>query len=332
MKSVLVYGLMRGGSSITFDVIRRLYEAAGGRYDDVVQRLYREGYPLEEAPDEDRRFADEGVVYGPFRMCPEWLRRHSRALPLHKIMIVRDPRDCLVSHHHIQRATHSRFVHRSGNTTPNPNVIDRAPYYPDINVHVVVWARFYRIVLQQFSSLCAGDPRIHVYRYEDILSDFPGWVDDVCALLKLTPTAALDEQKAHLKSTIALEREEVDRDAHHRRGAAGGFVDELCAEAIDELNDQFRDVLTAFGYHQLAIRRGFLAARPTIAMGQDGGILDAFRHHFALLDRENGFRIEEISSFRARVAALEALARPVADALDAPDAPARGASGHRAHP
>jgi hypothetical protein len=298
---------MRGGSSITFETIYRLYNSAGGKFNDIVGRLYATGYLLNECPVELQTFEPTDYIYGPFRDNPSWIENAISESQPHLIVILRDPRDCLVSHYHITRKTHSLFTPAIKSRPAHE--FQRATHYADINVHVLVWARYYRMVLQNMRRLVERFPRSIVYRYEDIRKCYPAWVDDVISVLGLPSNDAVQAERGKLASTVVLEKPFISNaDAHHRSGASNTYADELCGEVVDELNFLFDEPLSFFGYRNQGLRQDFLAHRSigSNSPSPTATELDPFRQHLSELDQENGYRIQESLDLRARISALEA--------------------------
>ncbi|MCV0428445.1 MAG: sulfotransferase domain-containing protein [Roseibium sp.] len=240
-QSIIFFGLARGGSSVTCDIVGNLALAAGMKWLDVGKELYDQGIPLSEAANMNKdHFPETGHFIGPFREVPKWLLE--KDLSKFKIVIVtRDPRDCVVSHYFAMRHYHSVFV--PGQKTDfsqkgrelgkelDEYVLDEAAPYEMTSLNLITLARKY--------------PESLLFRYEDIYDLGERWVYLINELLGI-----LDDRiplnivgKAHFKA----EKEDVN--VHKRKGTPGDFREKLKAETqamltktFDPINSQFLEL------------------------------------------------------------------------------------------
>ncbi len=240
------------------------------------------------------------MLYGPFRECPDWLLRTLTTSSLTKILFIRDPRDCLVSHHFISKETHSTF--QPSSLASDDFNIQRESHYPNIDVHVLIWARYFRLRFERYCMLCRIDPKFHVYRYEDMAANFSDWIDDLVKVLQLPATAPVMEEVDLIKATVTLENLIEDPLAHHRLGRPGDFVNKLRGETLEELAHYFSDTLKFYGYDNFAARTRF---QRTVAGATTGNAeTELTRRQLDIFSRENGLRIAEIASLRESLADL----------------------------
>jgi len=295
-RSVVMFALHRGGSSITARLLQLVLDAAGYRLVDEARRYYQAGYALDDIPSAFfATLAPTGVLYGPFRSYPQTMRLANLA-PLARLLIVRDPRDCLVSTFYAQRGPHDRMDLRRG-LTRLPTQLDDAD---DIDDFCVRAADTVRRHLDGMRLLCLHYPDTLVYRYEDIFADPCGWLCGVVARLGLSvPAEAFDQ--ARLEAVFDADGEDAAR--HHRQGHPGDHHRKLSRRTAMYLAEFFAAQLAFFGY--TGARTGADSAPPRSA-ASDPDDIAALKRIILDLQRENGFRIEELAALRHAVAQLQA--------------------------
>ena len=147
-----------------------MFEGAGYRIVDEGRRYYQAGYALDDIPqDFFAGLHPHGVLYGPFRFYPLTMRLANLSA-LTKVLIVRDPRDCLVSSYFAQRGPHDR-AHLQRATVRLATQLDGEDSIDDFCIRN---ADAVRRRLDSLRLLSLHYPDTLVFRYEDIFDDPPG--------------------------------------------------------------------------------------------------------------------------------------------------------------
>jgi len=188
-------------------------------------------------------FRPQGYLYGPFGGMIEGIAN----LQAYKVvLVVRDPRDIAVSAYYSKGTSHGlpltqadkreAFIRERG-TTQNKSiqqyVIDYAPQ-----------------VLREFDRykkyLIDGEYNVHLCKYEQMVIDFPQWLDDLANF-------CCDGINQELRYQIIGEHELLkpkneDPTKHIRKGQPGDYKEKLDEISISKLNDIFTEHLDFFGY------------------------------------------------------------------------------------
>jgi hypothetical protein len=291
----------RGGSSITGRLLQIVASAAGYRLVDEARRYYEAGYSVDDIPQQFfTELAPTDTFYGPFRSYPLTMRLANLSA-ITKILIVRDPRDCLVSSYYAQRGPHDRTDLRRAKIRL-PTQLDGDESIDDFCIRAAEPVRRH---FDAMRVLCLHYPETMVFRYEDIFADPCGWLAGVVARLSLSvPSEAFDQ--ARVEAVFDADGEDAQR--HHRQGRPRDHQQKLLRQTALYLADFFAPQLTFFSYcgafAQPADWRG--AARPSATAVTDEGDMAALKRLVNDLQRENGFRIWEIAALRQSIASQRA--------------------------
>ncbi|TWB67819.1 sulfotransferase domain-containing protein [Nitrospirillum amazonense] len=310
-QSILFIGIARGGSSICNQILSVLAQSCNYELRDIETEHFNAGVPVSHiSQDIFEGLERSQVYYGPFRSAPESLRKVSLR-GIRKVMVVRDPRDCLVSHYYAMKNFHARFQIGKGLDEMEKG----APIDIDIDSHCLSVASEYKETLHGLAAFVYRNADTIVYRYEDIFQNPGAWVLDAIRRLNLTPT------EDALKDAMVLANFEATGEnefVHKRQGRPFDHLNKLKASTIEAISRVLDPELGMFGY---GIRPLQLATGVAVAQDESlrieftalkKAILDlAEQNGFRIgetgeLSRENGFRIDEISSLTRRLEALEA--------------------------
>jgi hypothetical protein len=184
-------------------------------------------------------FRDRGFCYAPFTRVIWHIPNMNE---FYKVVVLRDPRDLLTSDYYSAAFSHV--------VPGNPTFLDPFNKMREWAKSVTVdefalgqkdsvlseWHEYIRFV-KQFS-------RVHVSKYEDVMLDFPRWLDQVLAFCELTIDGRLRDK---LIADAAPPKKE-DPYSKRRKALPGDYRNKLQPKTIDALNATFRDVLAQFGY------------------------------------------------------------------------------------
>lgn len=203
------------------------------------------------APQPDNWRARSGL-FAPIRrpdlFPPEVFQEGDRAL-----LMMRDPRDCMVSGYY-------GFLRLHSGGMGNPE--QRKRYDMGIDTYVLEhMLPRYDYVVSGYAALQARIPSLTLLRYDEMVTDFPGWLDLFLTALdlpdrvrlrdrirhrRLTPTAAEIICARHQKDFTRPADENID--SHKRQMLPGDHIRKLKPETIAEINDRMGPQLRRFGY------------------------------------------------------------------------------------
>lgn len=182
-----------------------------------------------------RAFRRCGYAYGPMRSY----RRIPSLSDYRMLLVLRDPRDVLVSNYFSVRYTHAPI---------SSNVIRMGRDAERLGIDAFVLARAKSKFLPRYVEYLDnlyGSPGVKFYRYEEMIADPKDFLQTVQAHFGIPLPAEVCERIE--QNELALpEREDLAR--HRRSGRPGGFRAKLRPETIRELDSILRKPLNGFGF------------------------------------------------------------------------------------
>jgi hypothetical protein len=162
------------------------------------------------------------------------------------VLTVRDPRDILVSDYFSIAYSH---VVPGAKSNKQDSFLIKRQRAREMNIDEFARAEADNLLaaFRRYTALitCAH-PRVHVFKYEEMISNFESW------LHKLLGGAGLeisDQLRRELrKENLSLLPSKEDKTKHHRKGKSGDYLEKLEKETIDFLNVKFEDFLRQYKY------------------------------------------------------------------------------------
>lgn len=234
-------------------ITRDLCEVGGVPYVSLPGQLLNHGWWTYALPPTfSDLFVERGYCYGGFRNMP---RKAEAVEPIDipilgmapKVVLVRDPRDMLVSHYFSFKASH-----------PDPKSDERTwardefdavradARSSEIEAYVMKLVEVYQWEFGVLESVIAMDSTL-LLRYEDVLYDKPGMTRRLRDHLQIP---ASDEQVAEIAARHDTIPEAEQPDQHIRKAHPGDHKEKLSAATIEKLNEAFAPVLDRYGYER----------------------------------------------------------------------------------
>jgi hypothetical protein len=188
-------------------------------------------------------FRPRGYLYGFFGGMIEGI------LELDKyrvILMIRDPRDLLVSEYYSIAYSHS-VPDARGNK--HEHFMNRRKTAQSMTIdEFVLWDsdRIYGILQRYKTLLIDRYPHTYVTTYEEMTADFQGWLNGLLDNCQLVITDEL--RRSLLEESDRLQPKEENIHKHVRKGKPQDYKEKLKTETIDQLNMKFASLLEAFGY------------------------------------------------------------------------------------
>jgi len=160
------------------------------------------------------------------------------------VLVVRDPRDILVSDYYSIAYSHAIpdgekkeiYLSRRENalaTTLDEYVLNNAPKLQSV---------FERYAIHLF-PVCPG---VHVARYEDMVENFPEWLDSLVSACGMEISKSFRQDLLEKHEGRRPKGENIQK--HLRKGMPGEHREKLRPETIEQLNQTFKESLTGFNY------------------------------------------------------------------------------------
>ena len=246
-KSCFAFGLHKGGSTLLFNLLIAIcHQYHRIPYVSLSDLLFMKGVDsgsLEPTRSLDPTsvtslFTQEGYCFGGFREFPSsWINKF---LPgRKKIILLRDPRDILVSLYYSFKYSH----HIPDQNTYIKN-IHLLLQNLDIDEFVIQQKNDIKMELDSYYEIDKLDS-VKLFRYEDVILSKKQWIKDICNFLGLSLNA--NEVQEILDRYDIIPTNENEK-SHIRRVIPGDYLNKLYPETIDYLNEYFRDFLVKYNY------------------------------------------------------------------------------------
>lgn len=181
-------------------------------------------------------FNEKGYYYGAFRSF-----RNIPNIDKYKIILVlRDPRDILVSHYYSISYSHALV---------NKNVYKKRKeaLKQDINEFVIQHAPRFKKTLQEYSKNLYQRNNVLFLKYEDMIYDLKTWVYRIAEFLDCQMNQNIHHIIKNTTQVNAVKKENIY--SHARKKTPGDYKNKLNQETINYLNNYFSEELDFFEFH-----------------------------------------------------------------------------------
>jgi hypothetical protein len=239
-----VFGIRKSGSSILNSIVAALAQRAGVNFVDVAGKLFDAGVKVSawRADPQLARIVRPGNAYGGFRDFPEGLVGNPAFESARKVLLVRDPRDALVSEYFSNAFSHS--LPQQGEGRNQMLELRKEALQSPIEEFVVHRAPEFAKTLRQYMPLLS-DRATRVMKYEDFIpnkrvhigqiAEFFGWnIDAQYVSLVLSWADVLPSEERPTEFV--------------RKVTPGDHRDKLGRSTIDRLNELLETEMKEFGY------------------------------------------------------------------------------------
>ena len=237
-------GVRKSGSSIFSSIVNALAIFNEIHAVDIPGALFGHGIRYNEWNGEPR-IADlvwRGNLYIGFRDPPTAFFRDPVFRDARKILLVRDPRDALVSEYYSNAFSHSLPADRTGETVVE--VERQRALQSDVGSYVLDRVDQLNRTVAGYTHLI-GDPNLLVLRYEDVIFRKAHWIDEIVRHFGWRVT---DEHARRILEWADVRPSVEDPNAFVRRVDPGDHLEKLSAEVIHAVNDKLSDIWSRLGY------------------------------------------------------------------------------------
>jgi hypothetical protein len=239
-----VFGLRKCGSSIMNAMATALAETNGANFVDVAGKLFSQGVSVPTWQNDRRMQAllHGGNLFGGFRNAPLGLLDHPLLVNGPKALLVRDPRDALVSDYFSSAFSHSL---PSGGDEREVLLTARSrALQATIGEWAIRRAPGFRQTMRDYDAFLEL-PGLRVYRYEEAIMDKRWFLLDLCEHFGWQVSPVLLEQ---ILGWADVMPEEEKPTAFVRKVRPGDHRDKLDAATIARLNEIFAEEIAKYGY------------------------------------------------------------------------------------
>jgi len=239
--SVFMFALPKGGSTLLEHVMRDVCLAKKLPVIAIANDAFESGVPFAKIGQEvEKTLFHKGYIYLGFRAFflfkPEFdFSQHK------KILLVRDPRDMLVSLYFSMKKSHS--IPKSGSVGVRLSKAREKLQEQDINDFVLAEAQGQVSRFNNYQNI--ADSNLKVYRYEDIIFDKVNWLTDMLDFLDISMS---EDEIRRVAERHDIRPSKEDSSKHIRQVSPGNYKKHLSDECIVRLNAKLETVLKRYEY------------------------------------------------------------------------------------
>lgn len=241
--SFFIFSIHKSGSTLLNNILVDICKKSKINYIDIEGTLFRYGYmPAHIIGDISLLFNKKGFCYLGFRSF--WIENIFDISENKSILLIRDPRDALVSHYFSYLYSHA--IPTRGPISNNMSInrknmikknIDEYVLQPHlINSFKNVFINYEKLILHKCSK---------IYRYEDVIYCKYEWIKDMLNFLNIDFNSN-ELKKISKKHDIFPIKEEPKN--HIRQVNPGNFRKHLNRNTIEKLNSVFDKILWLYAY------------------------------------------------------------------------------------
>jgi hypothetical protein len=240
------FSIHKAGSTLMHNMIAQVCAEANIPALNIPAILFREGIRDQDWRDDKRllEFITPGRIYYGYRYLPEILQGPETALENSKsVLLVRDPRDALVSEYYSYGGKH--LTHKLPDKNSEQFIKSKeATKALDIDPYVLNNSGNYLKKLQDYKNFLNFD-NVLLRRYEQIFFDKHRFLADIFNHFDISVPADILARVAE-KNDVRPQSE--DQTKHIRKGTPGDYREKLKPETIVKLNDRFQEIGRWYGY------------------------------------------------------------------------------------
>ena len=241
VNSFFVFSLPKAGSTLLMKIMADVCNVLGIPGVDLPTRLFNlDIRPAELTNDINRLWQNQGYAYVGFRLFfPQMAFDFSKTK---NILLVRDPRDMLVSHYFSMRYSHvvPKLVEGDHSLAKQRAALQKTT----VDQASLNTAKAYRNYFQEYMEHLPADTT-RVYRYEDIIFKKKEWIEDMLDFLGFEVGAQKIKAIAE-KHDVMPDTEDPTK--HIRQVTPGNYKSHLAQTTIDKLDEIFDPVMRFFHY------------------------------------------------------------------------------------
>lgn len=250
---LILLSQQRAGTQITEYIIRQVFNCIGQEAVNLPKYSFWKGESVSKKLKKEQWIAENcnepGYFYGALGPFSD-----IASLPDCKyLLMLRDPRDVVVSHY---------FSIRDAHLLNSQRMVELSKEAKSLSIDEYVLAdhpnKMISEYLEQAQKMMSSDKEILFMKYEDLMSEPKVFVQKLCAFLGVTLS---DEVLEEIIGSHFEPVEEENRQFHHKRsGAWGQFKTKLSPESQSILWDKYGEAASLFGYAESSFE-SFSASR-----------------------------------------------------------------------
>lgn len=236
--SIIFFSTHKSGSSIGLKYLKKLARENDMRhinYDACLSSLdYNKRMLFNDANFLNRAFVKNEYFFGCYRTF-----RNIPEIEKYKIILMlRDPRDVLVSHYF--NVKYIKTIRRKEGLQERKKVRRMT-----LDEYVINTSPRFKGVYEEYLENLIGKDNVYFSKFEDFLADSASWLKNASEHCNLNCSEDLMERISQgISSNLKVEK----KHKHHRKASPGEFKERLKQETIEKLNTEFKVILDKLNY------------------------------------------------------------------------------------
>lgn len=244
-----ILGVRKSGSSLLGNIIISLCRYNKVPHVSIAEQAFKQNLRFKDwsRAQELGETIRDGAFYLGFRALPEFLASNKLFQERRKILLVRDPRDAIVSQfftvafNHKVPQKNDQNANGARETLLNKRKLVRNQ---PIDEYVIENALGLHNTIQAYIKFI-DSPNMLIFRYEDILMNKRSWIQEMANFLELELS---EKMLQNILNNVDIVPHQENPKNFIRKAIPGDYKDKLQPQTIEQLNKVFADILEQFNY------------------------------------------------------------------------------------
>jgi len=248
-RSIIHFSLNKAATQTTQNILKRCAVSNGMVPVGINDYAFQSNFPYldhlssVEMQTYQHIFKPNGYLYSVFGGMVDGIPNLDQYLVL---LMIRDPRDVLVSAYYSVVYSHAAPDEHSGKHDPFLQLRHTAQAKTIDEFVIAESDRTYKNLDRYKALLLEKYPHTYVTGYEQMTSNFPAWLKDLLDHCQLEISSEVFQSIVGENTRAVPSVENIHQ--HIRKGKAGDYKEKLKPETIQYLNEKFAPLLAVFGY------------------------------------------------------------------------------------
>jgi hypothetical protein len=245
IKSFFVFGIHKCGSSLLDNIFVKVCKLKNLPHINIPVLAFDQGIMSEvwQSSSLLNSLITDGYCYGGFRSYPSFFKSNKLLEKRRKILLVRDPRDAIVSAYFSFALSHKL---PSQGKLAEKMINDRMQYQKmNMEVFALKRASHVKHAFNMYNQNLNQDSLLKIYRYEDIIFKKYEWIKDMLDFLKLSLEP--DEIAKIVEENDYIPKSEEPAN-HIRKVVPGDHKEKLSPDCIKQITEILSEVLERYNY------------------------------------------------------------------------------------
>lgn len=238
--SFYIFAMHKSGSTLLNNMFMQVCGALGIPQMAISEMAFAAGLPENKITNPEEVIFERGYCYRGYRSFPEYLYKFDLSAKK-KVLLIRDPRDMVVSNFFSYAQSHS--IPESGSVRDELLAKRKETSQTGIDEFCLVDIADFIGEFNGYEHLL--NTNIKIYRYEDVIFNKLAWLQEMVAYFNIAAPADFIARVAAANDVIP-QKERPDQ--HIRQVHPGNFRKHLKAETIAKLGEMLRPILTKYHY------------------------------------------------------------------------------------